>query len=213
MCVSFQNNLVELWALLNYLYPEFFADKEPFEEAFNLQFGKVDNETLVAANTMLNKFMLRRLKDEVEKLMPKKLETQINCPLSTEQLTIYKNLLLKEKNLLAKAQEGGANPNNPLTKSLTGKTSTVNSLLMQLRKCVNHPYLFDTNGEESMEELIGASGKLAVLDKLLLQLYKNGHRCVIFSQFTKVREGPVQNDSAQNDRYTYAHTSGPELRR
>ena len=63
-------------------------------------------------------------------------------------------------------------------------------LFMQLRKCCLHPYLFDgaeANIEQtSIEELIGASGKLAVLDSLLRSLFNKGHRCVLFSQFTSV---------------------------
>jgi SWI/SNF-related matrix-associated actin-dependent regulator of chromatin subfamily A member 5 len=64
------------------------------------------------------------------------------------------------------------------------------NLMMQLRKCCLHPFLFD--GAETdidattVEELIGASGKLAVLDQLLLRLFQTDHRCVLFSQFTSL---------------------------
>jgi SWI/SNF-related matrix-associated actin-dependent regulator of chromatin subfamily A member 5 len=70
-----QNNLVELWALLNYLAPETFVSSEKFDDAFNLTLGKVNDSDLKAANFMLKRFMLRRLKDEVEKMMPKKVST------------------------------------------------------------------------------------------------------------------------------------------
>jgi SWI/SNF-related matrix-associated actin-dependent regulator of chromatin subfamily A member 5 len=68
--------------------------------------------------------------------------------------------------------------------------SRLAGLFMQLRKCCLHPYLFDgaeeNIGETTIEELIGASGKLAVLDSLLRSLFQKGHRCVLFSQFTSV---------------------------
>ena len=66
--------------------------------------------------------------------------------------------------------------------------SKLRHLVMQLRKCCNHPFLFDgveTDQENTTcEELIAASGKLAVVDKLLVSLYKKNHRVVLFSQFT-----------------------------
>lgn len=71
------NNLVELWSLLNFLLPDVFTVSEPFAEAFNLTLNIVDPVKLEQANKLLNIFMLRRLKTEVEKLMPKKIETKV----------------------------------------------------------------------------------------------------------------------------------------
>jgi SWI/SNF-related matrix-associated actin-dependent regulator of chromatin subfamily A member 5 len=73
----------------------------------------------------------------------------------------------------------------PLTKH---NRSRLNFLVMQLRKCCNHPFQFD--GAEvdidntTLKDLIAASGKLSVLDMLLTSLFKKGHRTVLFSQFT-----------------------------
>jgi SWI/SNF-related matrix-associated actin-dependent regulator of chromatin subfamily A member 5 len=72
-----QNNLVELWSLLNFLYPEVFTTSEPFEKAFNLKDNIVDKTLLGYAQKLLDLFMLRRLKSEVEKLMPQKIETKV----------------------------------------------------------------------------------------------------------------------------------------
>jgi SWI/SNF-related matrix-associated actin-dependent regulator of chromatin subfamily A member 5 len=83
-----QNNLIELWSLLNFLYPDVFSSQEPFASAFNLTENVIDKECLQKAPAMLRCFMLRRLKDEVEKLMPKKIETKVwqycvrCCPIS-----------------------------------------------------------------------------------------------------------------------------------
>lgn len=66
----------------------------------------------------------------------------------------------------------------------------LSNLIMQLRKCCLHPYLFpaaEVNVEStSIQELIAASGKLAILDKMLRSMYQNGNRTVIFSQFTSM---------------------------
>jgi len=71
-----------------------------------------------------------------------------------------------------------------------GKNNILRNLVMQLRKCCLHPYMFDfaeaSIEKTSVEELIASSGKLAVLDMVLRSLFKNGSRTVIFSQFTSM---------------------------
>lgn len=141
--------------------------------------------------------MLRRVKNQVEKLMPKKVETKVLCPLSNTQVFWYKSLLLKDINLLARAstttdteQETGTVVSSSSGGGCGGTGKFLSNLVMQLRKCCLHPYLFD--GAEvdidatSLEDLIAASGKLAVLDKLLRSLYAKKHRVVLFSQFTAI---------------------------
>jgi SWI/SNF-related matrix-associated actin-dependent regulator of chromatin subfamily A member 5 len=72
-----QNNLIELWSLLNFLYPDVFISNDRFAEAFDLTENVIHKETLLQAHSLLALFMLRRLKTEVEKLMPKKVETKV----------------------------------------------------------------------------------------------------------------------------------------
>ena len=172
-----QNNLVELWALLNFLYPQAFPDKAPFEAAYDLNRGVVDPEALCNARAMLNVFMLRRLKSDVETGLPPKLETVVHCPLAPQQLFWYRALLLKDRAALG---GGTSAPKKGAYKSLM-------NLLMQLRKTCCHPFLFpEAEGnpdETTLEELVAASGKLRVLDRLLVKLHAASHRVVIFSQF------------------------------
>lgn len=62
--------------------------------------------------------------------------------------------------------------------------------VMQLRKVCSHPFLFDwpidpnTRYPVLGEELVNASGKMMVLDRLLRELFKRGHKVLLFSQFT-----------------------------
>ena len=74
-----QNNLVELYAILNYLYPQYFTTPDKFESAFDIGHNRIDPDMLLSANRLLKLFMIRRLKDEVEKLMPKKIETKVRA--------------------------------------------------------------------------------------------------------------------------------------
>lgn len=64
------------------------------------------------------------------------------------------------------------------------------NVVMQLRKVCSHPFLFDwpidpeTHYQVINDELVGASGKMLILDRLLTELFKRGHKVLIFSQFT-----------------------------
>ena len=63
------------------------------------------------------------------------------------------------------------------------------NMLMQLRKCANHPYLFEgaeTPPFTNDERLIKHSGKMVLLDKLLAKLHAQGHRVLLFSQMTRM---------------------------
>lgn len=86
---------------------------------------------------------------------------------------------------ITEAQNGNGDPD-----ASSGKATMLRNLIMQLRKVCLHPYLFDFSETDTsstgVEELIATSGKLAVLDKLLRSLFKNGHRTCIFSQFTSM---------------------------
>lgn len=68
--------------------------------------------------------------------------------------------------------------------------SSLSNIIMELKKCCNHPFLFENaenpNEGNPMHTMIHASGKLALLDKLLLRLHKEGHRVLIFSQMVRM---------------------------
>ena len=75
-----QNNLHELWALLNFLYPKIFTSSEPFDQGFDAQSGKVQEDVVQRLHRLLQGCLLRRLKTEVEKSMPPKKETKLFLP-------------------------------------------------------------------------------------------------------------------------------------
>eukprot|EP00958_Prasinococcus_capsulatus_P001206 scaffold106_cov380-Prasinococcus_capsulatus_cf.AAC.44 len=129
----------------------------------------------------------------VEELLPSKIEIKVPCPLAPCQIFWYKRLLLKNSKTLAALETEAANDPD-----LKGTVSAANNnewkkmahLFVQLRKCCLHPYLFPT-GEPDFdgttgEDIVTASGKMQVLDKLLEKLKKNGNRVIIFSQFTQM---------------------------
>jgi len=203
-----QNNLHELWALLHFLYEQEFPTSTAFDSAFNLngKVGSVDNERLAAASRLLQPLMLRRTKGEVEKKLPPKLETTIHCPLSEMQLFWYKRLLLRESALLRDLESEHAEH-----AAGTGTDwKKLSSLLMQLRKCCNHPFLFpnvEPSGDEAYStQLVDGSGKFQILQRLLAKLFAAGHRVVLFSQFTSTLD--LLEDFLTHEGYKYGRLDG-----
>ena len=130
-----QNNLMELWSLMHFLMPHVFESHRDFKEWFsNPLTGMVEgnseyNDSLVKRlHKVLRPFILRRLKNEVEKQLPKKYEHQVKCPLSKRQRFLYDDFMSR-----AKTKETLA----------SGNLLSVINVLMQLRKCCNHPNLFE----------------------------------------------------------------------
>jgi SWI/SNF-related matrix-associated actin-dependent regulator of chromatin subfamily A member 5 len=74
-----QNNLHELWAILQLLYSDIFKSSASFDDAFNLTKSVVNTQMLALAHHLLQPFMLRRIKNEVEATMPPKIETKVGA--------------------------------------------------------------------------------------------------------------------------------------
>uniref|UniRef100_A0A8C1WCL3 SWI/SNF related, matrix associated, actin dependent regulator of chromatin, subfamily a, member 5 n=1 Tax=Cyprinus carpio TaxID=7962 RepID=A0A8C1WCL3_CYPCA len=191
-----QNNLHELWALLNFLLPDVFNSSEDFDSWFDTNNCLGDTKLVERLHTVLRPFLLRRIKADVEKsLLPKK-EIKMYIGLSKMQREWYTKILMKDIDILNSA----------------GKMDKMRLLnvLMQLRKCCNHPYLFD--GAEPGPpyttdlHLVVNSGKMAVLDKLLPKLKEQGSRVLIFSQMTRVLD--ILEDYCMWRNYGYCRLDG-----
>lgn len=106
-----QNNLVELWALLHWLYPEVFTEKtaELFKSSFNLTKGQVSTKVMDDARRLLEIIMLRRMKNSpgVDLNLPTKTEVLLFVPLTPMQRFWYMRLLTRaDKGLLEELFQG-----------------------------------------------------------------------------------------------------------
>lgn len=195
-----QNNLHELWALLNFLLPDIFSSSEQFDEWFDLEID--DEEAKKAMITQLHKvlrpFMLRRLKSEVAKGLPPKSETIIMVGMSKMQKQLYKKLLLRDIDSIVGNNNSGKN-----------RTAMLN-IVMQLRKCCGHPYLFEGVEDRSLdplgEHLVNNCGKLNMVDKLLKRLKERGSRVLIFTQMTRILD--ILEDFMVMRNYQYCRIDG-----
>ena len=129
-----------------------------------------------------SRFVLRRLKCDVLDLPPIR-EVVLNSPLSPLQRKLYGAILVKDMKVML--QGGGSEQQS--SKKAAPATALLN-VVMQLRKCCNHPYMFPGVEKEPFvigEHIVDNCGKLAILDRLLHQeLFPNGHRVLLFSQFS-----------------------------
>ncbi|XP_063799501.1 chromodomain-helicase-DNA-binding protein 5 isoform X2 [Pseudophryne corroboree] len=193
-----QNNLEELFHLLNFLTPERFNNLDGFLE----EFADISKEDQIKKlHDLLGPHMLRRLKADVFKNMPAKTELIVRVELSQMQKKYYKFILTR--NFEALNSKGGGN-----------QVSLLN-IMMDLKKCCNHPYLFPVaaveapvlpNGSYDGSSLVKSSGKLMLLQKMLKKLKDGGHRVLIFSQMTKMLD--LLEDFLEYEGYKYERIDG-----
>ena len=177
-----QNDLQELWSLLNYLLPKVFDDqsKKAFREWFDEHLSNQQDVTeeklakravvIQRLHQALEPFMLRRQVEDVEQSLPPKVPHTILCALSSLESVAYRWI----------AQTA-------TVKDIRGGFYAINNKAMELKKLCNHLIMAYPEAvlDHSMTELIRSSGKLFMLDRILMKMYKSGHRVLLFSTMTK----------------------------
>ena len=129
-----QNDLMELWSLMHFLMPHVFQSHSEFKNWFSSPLtgqveggGGVNMDLVSRLHGVLRPFLLRRLKSEVEKNLPGKVEHVVHCGLSKRQRRLYEEYM------------ASSDTSTTLT---SGNLLGIINCLMQLRKVCNHPDLF-----------------------------------------------------------------------
>ena len=153
-----QNNVGELWSVLNLLDPASFGDADDFEE----RYGDMHSAEQVGRLTaLLRPYLLRRTKGDVDLGLAPMRETLISVEITNFQKASYRALLEQNRALLLRGAEG----------AISGPS--FNNLSMQLRHCCNHPFLIKgvvqaeglehADDETWRERLVQSSGTLVLL--------------------------------------------------
>uniref|UniRef100_A0A8C0ZET0 Proliferation-associated SNF2-like protein n=1 Tax=Cyanistes caeruleus TaxID=156563 RepID=A0A8C0ZET0_CYACU len=240
-----QNNLAELWSLLNFLLPDVFDDLKSFESWFDITSITETAEDIIAKereqnilhmlHQILTPFLLRRLKSDVALEVPPKREVVVYAPLAKKQETFYTAIVnrtirkllgnneeevvelsstgrpkRRSRKVVDYCEEHNCSPDDlekliskmqeeveqerPVVDMSIPMDSEVNlklqNIMMLLRKCCNHPYLIEypldpaTQQFKVDEDLVKNSGKFLLLDRMLPELKKRGHKVLLFSQMT-----------------------------
>lgn len=189
-----QNNLAELWSLLHFILPDIFSSLEEFQSWFDLS-GKCNSEVMkeeleekrrgqmvAKLHAILRPFLLRRMKSDVEQMLPRKKEIILYATMTEHQRNFQDHLINKtlENHLREKVFSAG--------RGMKGK---LNNLMVQLRKNCNHPDLLESAFSDScfyppVEQIVEQCGKFRLLDRLLARLFARNHKVLVFSQWTKI---------------------------
>lgn len=168
-----QNNLRELFNIMHFIQPKVFEGSQA-ENYEDLNAAQVDE-----LHGRLRPYFLRRTKEEVLKTLPPKYELIVPVSMTSLQKEVYKQCLSGEiHETLAQA-------------TMTKRQKGLSSILANLRKVLNHPYLLDgveaaqPNLEETHKNMINASAKLKLFHQMLPKLIERGHRMLIFSTMTR----------------------------
>ncbi|MEK5482628.1 MULTISPECIES: DEAD/DEAH box helicase [unclassified Viridibacillus] len=154
-----ENSLDELWSIFHVVFPELLPNRRAFSELSRENVAK-----------RVRPFILRRLKKEVLKELPNKIETMQFSELQEEQKTLYAAYLAELKNEALKHLRNGSFQKNRI-KFLSGLT--------RLRQICCHPGLF-------VDEYAGGSAKFEQLKGIIEECRISGRRVLIFSQFTQM---------------------------
>ena len=189
-----QNNLPELWALLNFVLPKIFNSVKTFDDWFNTPFANTGGQEKMELNEeeslliirrlhkVLRPFLLRRLKKDVEKDLPDKVEKVVKCRMSALQSKLYDQML--KYNVLFIGE------NDKSSRGVKG----LNNKIMQLRKICNHPFVFEeveniiNPTRTTNNDLWRVAGKFELLDRVLPKFHQTGHRVLMFFQMTQVMD-------------------------
>ncbi|XP_050313166.1 chromodomain-helicase-DNA-binding protein 1 [Anthonomus grandis grandis] len=170
-----QNSLKELWALLHFIMPNKFESYEEFDKDHE----HASTKGYAKLHRQLEPFILRRVKKDVEKSLPAKVEQILRVEMTSIQKQYYKWILTKNY--------------NALRKGVKGCTTSFLNIVIELKKCCNHAFLTkpveaeaQNNQQDKLTNLLRGSGKLVLLDKLLIRLKETGHRVLIFSQMVRM---------------------------
>ncbi|KAK3131779.1 hypothetical protein QOZ80_6AG0511350 [Eleusine coracana subsp. coracana] len=166
-----QNNLDELFMLMHFLEGESFGSISDLQEEFK---DINQDKQIEKLHGMLKPHLLRRFKKDVMKELPPKKELILRVELTSKQKEYYRAILTKNYEVLARRSGG--------------QISLIN-VVMELRKLCCHGFMTDepdsepANPEEGLRRLLDASGKMQLLDKMMVKLKEQGHRVLIYSQF------------------------------
>jgi chromodomain-helicase-DNA-binding protein 4 len=149
---------------------------------------------------LLGPHMLRRMKVDVLKSMPSKSEFIVRTNLAPMQKTFYKSILTHNFEAL---------------RAKSGAQSSLLTVMMELKKVANHPYLLPAAAEEGpissnglfeIKAMTQDCGKLVLMSKMLRKLKEQGHCVLIFSQMTKMLD--LLEDFLDGEGYKYERIDG-----
>jgi superfamily II DNA or RNA helicase len=163
-----ENSVRDLWSILEFAMPGYLGSRDDFRERYELPISRGSEPEQARLSKRLRPLMLRRLKKQVVKDLPEKIEQTAFCDLSAEQQELYEKLHRESWQKLESLDKDD------------GRTRIVMlTALLRLRQiCCDIRLL----GQESQQP----SGKVELLSELMQEAVDGGHRILVFSQFVSM---------------------------
>lgn len=202
-----ENRLDELWSQLNFLNPGLLGSRADFDERYARAIAEGVPGRAAALRERIRPFVLRRLKRDVAAELPPRTEAVLRCELSEEELGLYRAI--------------HASTRQEVVDKLTAGGSVLAALeaLLRMRQACCHPALIPGQSAER-------SSKVDVLVEKLTALTADGHKALVFSQWTRLLDliephlieagiGFVRLDGSTRDRSAvvgaFQHGDGPPV--
>lgn len=173
-----QNNIRELFNIIQ------FCDSSKDANELEAQYQNLTKENVNELHEMIRPVFLRRTKAQVLTFLKPMAQIIVPVSMTIVQKKLYKSILAKNPQLIKAIFK---NDGKGLKQT---ERHNLNNILMQLRKCLCHPFVYSKAIEERgvsatllYRNLVEASSKLQLLELLLPKLQQRGHRVLIFSQF------------------------------
>lgn len=181
-----ENSVMELWSIFDFLMPGYLYDEKRFSVRYYKKL-KEEPEVIEDLNRLIKPFILRRKKKDVVKELPDKIEKIMAVDMEDKQKKVYSTYAKHAVNLIEKK-----------VKEEEFKNSKIEILayITKLREICLDPSVV-------MEDYTGTSAKIEALTELLLHSIDEGHRVLVFSQFTSVLKNIAKRIKVENLDYSY----------
>ncbi len=194
-----ENHLGELWSIFDFLMPGFLENLKIFKGLYQ---NPIEKENDITRRELLNKkvapFILRRTKDEVALELPSKTEIVKRAAFDKKQATLYENIRVTMEKKVREAIKG---------KGLSRSHITILDALLKLRQVCCHPQLLKLDSAKKVTE----SAKLELFLELIEELYSEGRKVLVFSQFTSMLS--ILEEEIKSRKYTYSKLTGATRKR
>jgi len=178
-----ENSVLDLWSLYDFLMPGYLGTANDFRDRYEIPIVRErDAGSMQRLSRRIRPFLLRRLKKDVVKDLPGKIEQVAYCDLGREQAEVYQQILSQTRREVADAGSMGGSPKNRLL---------VLTALLRLRQVCCDLRLLNLKGPQAAEDEAdrsepGIGAKMQLFSELLDEVIDGGHRALVFSQFTSM---------------------------
>lgn len=191
-----ENSLMELWSIFDFIMPGYLYDEQRFITRYHRRLEE-DPVIIEEVKKLINPFILRRTKKEVLKELPDKIEKKLVVPMEEEQVKAYASYADHVKELIE---------NKIKNDEFKSSKIEILSYITKLRQIAIDPSLV-------MNDYEGGSGKMDALLELLIQSIEEGHKILLFSQFTSALKNIERELKINNIGYSYLDGSIPSKNR